>query len=65
MSGSSSEDRPLLLMTADGTEVGRVTTLGVVEESIIPALTYEITEAGTYYIWSEKSGINVYYISVE
>ncbi len=65
MSGSSSEDRPLLLMTADGTEVGRVTTLGVVEESIIPALTYEITEAGTYYIWSEKSGINIYSIEVK
>ena len=65
MSGSSSEDRPLLLMTADGTEVDRVTTLGVVEESIIPALTYEISEAGTYYIWSEKSGINIYAIEVK
>ncbi len=65
MSGSSGEDRPLLLMTADGTEVGRVTTLGVVEESIIPALTYEISEAGTYYIWSEKSGINIYSIEVK
>ena len=65
MSGSSSEDRPLLLMTADGTEVGRVTTLGKVEESIIPALTYEIAEAGTYYIWSEKSGINIYAIEVK
>ena len=65
MSGSSGENRPLLLMTADGTEVGRVTTLGVVEESIIPALTYEITEAGTYYIWSEKSGINIYSIEVK
>ncbi len=65
MSSSGSEDRPLLLMNAEGTELGRATTLGKVEESTIPAITYTVTEAGTYYLWSEKSGINVYYISVE
>lgn len=65
MSGSSGENRPLLLMTADGTEVGRAETLGVVEESIIPAITYEVPAAGTYYIWSEKSGINIYSIEVK
>lgn len=64
MSSSSSEDRPLLLMTAEGAEVGRGTALGKVEESTIPAITFEVS-AGTYYLWSEKSGINVYYVSVE
>ncbi len=65
MSSSSSEDRPLLLMNAEGTELGRGTAPGVVEGSTIPAITFTVTEAGTYYLWSEKSGINVYYISVE
>ena len=65
MSSSSGEDRPLLLMNAEGTELGRGIAPGKVDESTIPAITYEVTEAGTYYIWSEKSGINVYYVSVE
>ena len=65
MSSSGSEDRPLLLMNAEGVELGRGIALGKVEESTIPAMTFEITEAGTYYLWSEKSGINIYYISVE
>ena len=63
MSGSSGEDRPLLLVGANG-EVGRGTALGAPADGIIPAITYDVTEAGTYYIWSEKSGINVYYIEV-
>lgn len=64
MSSSSGEDRPLLLIAADGTEVGRATTLGSPADGIIPAVTYEISAAGTYYLWSEKSGINIYYIEV-
>lgn len=63
MSGSSSEDRALLLVGADG-EVGRNTVLGAPTDGIIPAATYEVTAAGTYYLWSEKSGINIYYIEV-
>ena len=65
MSSSGSEDRPLLLLNAEGTELGRGITLGKVEDSTIPAITFEVTEAGTYYLLSEKSGINIYYISVE
>ncbi len=64
MSSSSGEDRPLLLMSADGTELGRGTTLGAPADNIIPALTFEVTAGGTYYLWSEKSGINIYYIEV-
>ena len=65
MSGSSSADRPLLLLSADGTEVGRNVALGEVTDDIIPALTYEVTEAGTYYFASEKSGLNIYYVEVK
>ncbi len=65
MSSSGSEDRPLLLLNAEGTELARAITLGKVEDSTIPAITFEVTEAGTYYLLSEKSGINIYYISVE
>ena len=65
MSSSSGEDRPLLLVNAEGVELARGTALGKVEESTIPAITFEVAEAGTYYIFSEKSGINIYYISVE
>ncbi len=65
MSSSGSEDRPLLLMNAEGVELGRGTALGKVEDSTIPVMSFEVPEAGTYYLWSEKSGINIYYISVE
>lgn len=65
MSSSGSEDRPLLLLNAEGTELARAITLGKVEDSTIPVITFEVTEAGTYYLLSEKSGINIYYISVE
>ena len=65
MSGSSSEDRPLLLMAADGTEVDRATAFGVAGDGgVITAITYEVPAAGTYYLWSEKSSINLYYIEV-
>ncbi len=65
MSGSSSENRPLVLLSADGTEVGRQEALGTVDESIIPALTYEVTEAGTYYFVSGSKGLNIYYVEVK
>ncbi len=64
MSSSSGEDRPLLLVSADGTEVARGTALGAPADNIIPAMTFEVTAGGTYYLWSEKSGINIYYVEV-
>ena len=64
MSSSSGEDRPLLFLSADGRELSRGTTLGAPADNIIPALTFDVEAAGTYYLWSEKSGINIYYIEV-
>ena len=63
MSSSSSEDRTLVLATlADGsfTTVSEQTALG----ASIGKLTYEVSEAGTYYLGSSKSGINLYYIAI-
>ncbi|MBP3577801.1 MAG: hypothetical protein J6K15_06795, partial [Lachnospiraceae bacterium] len=64
MSSSSGEDRPLLFMSADGTELGRGTAYGAPADNIIPAITFEVSAAGTYYLWSEKSGINIYSVEV-
>ena len=60
MSGSGSEDRNLVLATADGTQVGTQVALG----ASISKLTYSIPAAGTYYLYSAGSGINVYYVAV-
>jgi len=60
MSGSSSADRALVLANAEGTVVATNTALG----ASISKLTYEIPSAGTYYLYSADSGINVYYVSV-
>ena len=66
MSGNKSEDRPLLLMAADGvTELDSQLALGVAPDDIIAALTYEVTEAGTYYFWSKSSSISVYYMEIK
>ena len=65
MSSSSGEDRNLVLMSADGTALATGLAFGTVTDSTIPAITYEITEAGTYFLGSEKSGINIYYIEVK
>ncbi len=60
MSGSGSADRALVLANAEGTVVATNTALG----ASISKLTYEIPSAGTYYLYSTDSGINVYYVSV-
>ena len=62
ISGSSSADRVLALANADGTvESGNAqTALG----ANISKLTYSIPAAGTYYLYSQSSGINIYYVSV-
>ena len=60
MSGSSSADRALALVNADGATVATQTALG----AEISKLTFEIPSAGTYYLLSTSSGINVYYVAV-
>ena len=63
MSSSSGSDRVLHLATlADNafTTVGEQTALG----ASIAKLTYEVSAAGTYYLGSTNSGINVYYVAI-
>ena len=59
-SNDGSTDRKLVLADANGT-VGEQVALG----SGLSKLTYNIPSAGTYYLFSAKSGINLYYIAVE
>ena len=54
-SSSSKEDRALVLADASGNVIGTQTALG----ASISKLTYEIPAAGTYYLYSANSGINM------
>ncbi len=66
MSSSSGEDRTLVCMTADGaTEVGNGVAVAAAPETGIPAIVINVPAAGTYYLASAKSGINIYYIVIE
>ncbi len=60
-SSSSSSDRALVLADASGNVIGTQTALG----ASISKLTYEIPAAGTYYLYSADSGINMYYFAVD
>ena len=60
MSSSSSADRDLVLDNGSGT-VSTQKALG----ASLTKLTYEISAAGTYYLYSANSGINIYYVAVE
>lgn len=60
---SSGDDvRSLALYKDDGTLISEQPAK--VGGSILEAQTYEVEEAGTYYLASTKSGINIYYVSV-
>ena len=63
MSSSSSSDRVLQLTTFDGSALTVLATADAPGASIAKC-EFEV-EAGTYYIGSKSSGINVYYIAVE
>ncbi|MBE5867123.1 MAG: hypothetical protein E7292_13195, partial [Lachnospiraceae bacterium] len=60
MSGSNGKTRELILADSTGTKVGGVSDDG----TAIQKKEYDITSAGTYYLYSGDSGINIYYISV-
>ncbi|RPF27069.1 fibronectin type III domain-containing protein [Georgenia muralis] len=64
MSSSSSADRDLALYTLDGTEVARVPALGAPSGGDIPVGTLVVPDAGTYYIASPSSGVNIYYVEL-
>ena len=60
MSSSSSEDRVLSLYDVDGTEIGSVPAYG----KELKVGTIKVSEAGSYYLASPKSGVNIYGIIV-
>ena len=60
LSGSSTADRQLNLYKADGTPIGNVAAYG----KSLEKGTIEIPEAGSYYLASPNSGVNVYKITV-
>ena len=57
-SGSGGTARDLKLTKADGTAVGSVSVDPVTK------CEYTVTEAGTFYLFSGNSGINVYGIEI-
>ncbi|MFP5314033.1 MAG: fibronectin type III domain-containing protein [Actinomycetes bacterium] len=63
LSSSSSADRALALYAADGTEIDTAPAYGD-PGSEIPAGTLVVPEAGTYYIASPSSGVNLYYLEL-
>ena len=61
MSGSKdATDRAFVLKDSTFTEVSSVITLG----DQIYKVTFEVTAAGTYYIGSSDSGMNIYYLAI-
>lgn len=60
-STAADSTRPLVLAQSDATEVDRNT----IDGSTLQAYTYYTAQAGTYYLYSASSGINLYSVSVE
>lgn len=63
-SGSSDEDRTLGLYDGDWTELDRVPAYRGDSGSVLPAQSFTIEEAGTYWIASPSSGVNIYRIEL-
>ncbi|MBO1752576.1 right-handed parallel beta-helix repeat-containing protein [Actinotalea sp. BY-33] len=58
LSASASADRALALYAMDGTELSRVPAYGAPTD--IPVATLTVPEAGTYYVASPSSGVNIF-----
>ena len=61
LSTSKTENRTLILRDVTGVEYAKNTVVCNDGVKVIDAVTYEIAEAGTYYLCSENNGIIVYY----
>ena len=62
-SSSKTEARTLVIADSTGAQIGALTA--PVDGSRVGIQIFEIPSDGTYYIWSKKSGINIYMLIVE
>ena len=65
MSSSSSADRVLQIATLSDGALSVLNSIEGVGGTALAKYEFNVTEAGTYYIGSKSSGINVYYVAVE
>ena len=62
-SSSKTEARTIVIADGSGNQIGALTAPQ--DGSGVGIATFSIPEDGTYYLWSKKSGINIYAIIVE
>ncbi len=62
-SSSKTEARTLVVADATGAQIGAITA--PVDGGEVGIGTFEIPSDGSFFIWSKKSGINIYMIIVE
>ena len=62
-SSSKTEARTLVIADMAGAQVGAITS--PVDGGEVGIGTFEIPSDGTFYLWSKKSGINIYMLIVE
>lgn len=62
LSASAGADRELALYTEDGTELQRQPAYGAPTD--IPLAMFEVPEAGSYYVASPSSGVNIFYLEL-
>lgn len=63
LSSSSSTDRSLTVSDADGNKIGSVNAPGSGDP--IPGGSVKLPTAGTYYVYSPSSGVNIYLIGTD
>ena len=64
ISSSSSAERELQIATFDGTALTQLDTFAGVSGGSVVTVVFTVDEAGTYYIGSVSSGVNIYYIEI-
>lgn len=64
LSASSNEERPLVICDSKGNEIDRKLVPAVAEAGVISPVIFKLPKGDTYYIYSGKSGINIYGIEV-
>ena len=62
-SSSKTEARTLVVADSTGAQIGAITA--PVDGGVVGIGTFEIPSDGSFFLWSKKSGINIYMIIVE